>query len=215
MPFKKRSGKNIQIFAVHSPFYQSFYNFAPKLGIVECKTFAESGKIEGKTEFGKKIYILDANVFLRGAQALFLGRACATVFGVVEEMKSAPAEIEMERFIRSGLAVLEPSKESVAEAENAQKATLDKVSRTDIFLAALALDFKKKNKCAVLVTDDYGVQNLCLKLELRYSGAMSEGIKKPLAWSGKCTACGFRTNGKICPECGSKVRFKARQLRQL
>lgn len=157
----------------------------------------------------KKIYILDSNVFLHGAGSLFSEKPCVTVYGVVEEMKSTRAALEIDRFMLSGMQILEPAKESIDKAAGAQKKTQDKTSKTDILLVALALDFRKKNKDAIIITDDYGVQNLAKVLKLNYSGVSQEGIKKPIAWSGKCTACGHKTNEKICPECGSKVKFRA------
>ena len=160
----------------------------------------------------EKIHILDSNVFLHGAQSIFSDKPCVTVYGVVEEMKSTASEIEIDRFMLSGLEILEPTKESIAEVNNAQKKTQDKTSKTDMMLVALALDFKKKNKDAVIITDDYGVQNLVKVLKVNYSGLSQEGIKKPIAWSGECTACGFKTNEKICPNCGSRVKFIAKRL---
>lgn len=159
------------------------------------------------------IYILDSGAFLRGAQHGLADKPCVTVFGVVEEMKSLAASIEMDRFLLSGLQVLEPSRESIAEAEAAQKKTQDKVSRTDISLVALALDFRKKKKDAVLVSDDYAVQNLCKIMKISYAPFATEGIRKAIEWRGKCRACGFRTNEKICPNCGSRVRFGARVVK--
>lgn len=160
----------------------------------------------------KKIYILDSNVFLHGAESIFAEKPCVTVYGVVEEMKSTRAALEIDRFMLSGLQIIEPTKESVEEVLRAQKKTQDKTSKTDMMLVALALDFKKKNKDYTIITDDYGVQNLAKVMKVNYSGLMQDGIKKPIAWSGKCTACGFRTNDKICPECGSKVKFHAKKI---
>ncbi len=161
---------------------------------------------------GERIIILDSNIFLHGAQSLFAEKPCVTVYGVVEEMKSTASEIEIDRFMLSGLQILEPSKESVNEVALAQKKTQDKTSKTDMMLVALALDFKKKNKDAIIITDDYGIQNLAKVMNVNYSGLSQEGIRKPIAWGGKCTACGHKTNEKICPDCGSKVKFVAKRI---
>ncbi|VVB60235.1 Endoribonuclease Nob1 [uncultured archaeon] len=164
-------------------------------------------KLRVERERNEMIYILDSNVFLHGMQSIFAEKPCVTVYGVVEEMKSTPAAIEIDRFMLSGLQILEPTKESIGEAEKAREKTQDKLSKTDVLIVALALDFKKKGKSAVIITDDYGVQNLAKVLKLEYSGVMQEGIKREIAWTGKCTACGFKTNEKICPNCGIKVMF--------
>ncbi len=169
-------------------------------------------KLRVSDKRNEMIFILDSNVFLHGMQSMFAEKPCVTVYGVVEEMKSTPATIEIDRFILSGLQILEPTNESIRGAEKAREKTQDKLSKTDVLLVALALDFKRKGKSAVIVTDDYGVQNLAKVLKLDYSGVMQEGIKKPLAWSGKCPACGFKTNEKICPNCGSKVKFGAKRI---
>ncbi len=149
---------------------------------------------------------------MHGAQSLFQDKPCITVYGVVEEMKSTASAIEIDRFMLSGMQIIEPSKESIAEADAGTKKTQYRLSITDILLVALALDFSKKKKDAVIITDDYGVQNLAKVMKVNYSGLMQEGIKKPIAWSGKCTACGHKTNEKICPECGSKVKFVAKKI---
>ncbi len=160
----------------------------------------------------KKICILDSNVFLHGAQSVFADKPCVTVYGVVEEMKSTRAALEIDRFMLSGMQILEPSKESIDKVAGAQKKTQDKTSKTDMLLVAVALDFRKKNKDYIIITDDYGVQNLAKVLKVNYSGLSQEGIKKPIAWNGKCSACGHKTNEKICSECGSKVKFMAKRI---
>ena len=159
------------------------------------------------------IHILDSGVFLTGAEQRFMEFPCATIYNVVDEMKSSKASIEMDRCLQSGLAVLEPSKESIEAAEKARQKTQDKLSKTDIRLIALALDFKKKKKEYVLITDDYGIQNLSRKLKVNYAPMSREGIKKEIEWTGRCRACGFKTNQKICPDCGSAVKFGARVVK--
>lgn len=156
------------------------------------------------------IHILDSGVFLSGAESMFMEFPCATVYNVVEEMRSSKAAIAMDRCIQSGLAVLEPSDESVKETENARQKTQDKLSGTDIRLIALALDFRKKKKDYVLISDDYGIQNLCKKIGINSAPLSQKGIKAQIEWTGRCRACGFKTNQKICPDCGSAVKFGAR-----
>lgn len=160
------------------------------------------------------IYILDSGVFLSGAQALFAGKACITVPRVVDEMKSERSLIEMDRFLVGGLQIIDPSSEGLAEARSMQKKTHDKASETDLSIVALAHDLKRKGKKAIVVSDDYAIQNLCRMMNIRYSGLSEKGIKKSILWTGKCKACGFAANGEFCPNCGNKIKFVAKAGRK-
>ncbi|MFH1432030.1 MAG: hypothetical protein ABIG84_02330 [archaeon] len=157
----------------------------------------------------EKLYILDSTVFLETETGFLAGKACATVYDVAEEMKSTKASIEFDKMVRLGLEIIEPEKTYIDEAEKTAKSTNDKVSCADKKVVALALHFKAKGKDVAVVSDDYGVQNLCKHLNLEIVPQSQKAIRQKLTWLKKCSACGKRVESfeDICPVCGSPLKY--------
>tara|TARA_Y200000002_G_scaffold275179_1_gene229436 strand:- start:242 stop:667 length:426 start_codon:yes stop_codon:yes gene_type:complete len=115
-----------------------------------------------------------------------------------------------------GLIVSEPSKDSIAEVTKLAVETGDMsgISRTDLSLVALAY-----GKGAVLVTDDYRMQNLAERLEMEWRGVFMEGISETWEWELRCIGCGkvfhspekpSQKKGEVeeCVNCGSSLRLR-------
>ncbi len=99
----------------------------------------------------------------------------------------------------------EASSGSVKKVKEAAQRTGDiaRVSPTDIEVLALAIDFE-----AVLLTDDYSIQNLAAYLGVPYRPVGMRGIKKVFKWRYKCVGCGrvFDKEMPECSVCGSQLR---------
>ena len=97
------------------------------------------------------------------------------------------------------------TKASIAKVKEAAKRTGDtsRVSPTDVEVLALAMDLQ-----AVLLTDDYSIQNLAAYLGIPYRPVGLKGIRKVLKWRHKCVGCGrvFDKEMPECPVCGSELR---------
>lgn len=103
------------------------------------------------------------------------------------------------------LKVSPPSTASLEAVRKAAESTGDdaRLSPVDMEVLALALDLK-----AVLLTDDYSIQNLARVLHVPYQGVGLKGIKEVLEWKYRCKGCGklFDKNQPDCPICGSELR---------
>jgi UPF0271 protein len=68
---------------------------------------------------------------------------------------------------------------------------------------ALAVELK-----AVLMTDDYSIQNLARAMGIEYRAVGMKGIKELVQWKYRCTGCRreWDVNHPDCPVCGSALR---------
>ena len=156
------------------------------------------------------IYILDSTAFLEKYSDAFMDKACATSYGVLDEMKEPYAKIRFDMLQRAGLSVLAAGDDSLKSVGDKVKITGDKLSDTDISVIALALDFISKGKKVVIVTDDYGIQNVAKSLDVKFMPVSQKGISRSLVWGRRCTACGKETSEEICPVCGTETKFVSR-----
>ena len=90
-----------------------------------------------------------------------------------------------------------------------QAGNLGRLSEADRSLLALALDLG-----ATLVSDDYTVLDLALRLGIPTQTVNQDGPTGTLDWQPRCSGCG-RTfdampKGEECLICGSPVRLKRR-----
>jgi UPF0271 protein len=99
----------------------------------------------------------------------------------------------------------EPTSATVKRVKGAAEKTGDsgRVSPTDIEVLALAIDME-----AMLLTDDYSLQNLAAFLSIPYKAVGMKGIKKVFKWKYRCTGCRkvFDKQHQECPVCGSPLR---------
>ncbi|WP_175266708.1 hypothetical protein [Acidiplasma cupricumulans] len=70
-------------------------------------------------------------------------------------------------------------------------------------IIALALQFN-----AIIITDDYAIQNVASRLKIKYSGASINEIKREIRWLYRCTGCHkiYNEDIKECPVCGHKLK---------
>jgi len=152
--------------------------------------------------------ILDASALLSGFRP---SGECYTVQEVIDEIKEKNAKLRVNLSLGEGsLKLAEPQEESLMEVKKAAEESGDiaKLSETDIKLLSIALYFKKKRSRAIVVTDDYNIQNLASRLGIEFSPTTEGGIKKILIWRKICRGCGRKFPIKYhgsCDVCGSKV----------
>ncbi len=131
----------------------------------------------------------------------------STVPEVLEEVKNRPSRLRIESAISAGkLTIREPSPESIAIISEACQKTGDLLSTTDIRLVALALELG-----AILITDDYGMQNVAKLLNVSFQPLSQKGIKKAILWKNFCPNCKKIVSGLECPVCGSRTARKPKK----
>lgn len=152
--------------------------------------------------------VLDTSAILR-SRLDFSGGGFALTPGVLDEIQSEMPAAAVEGAVRAGaVKILSPSEESLREVAEAAKKTgdLDWLSRADLEALALALE-----KEYVIVTDDYGIQNVAAALGVKCEGVAQDGIKENYRWVKRCEGCGkIYPPGpqKSCEVCGAKLRKK-------
>jgi UPF0271 protein len=148
-----------------------------------------------------RVYVIDSSViFLKKAQY----DTMVTIPEVVDEIKDENSRLYLSIL---DLKVEEASKENIEKVVKVAKRTGDiyKLSDTDIKLLAKTLDEIEKGNDAVIVTDDYSIQNVAMFLGLKIENIIQPTISKAFKWIKVCKGCGRRVDGDICPVCGSET----------
>lgn len=108
------------------------------------------------------------------------------------------------------LKVSQATSQTVRKVMAAAKGTGDsaRLSSVDVEVLALAMELE-----AVVITDDYSIQNLATVLKVAYRPSGMKGITKVVRWNYLCTGCGkvFKEQHPDCPVCGSSLRTTRRR----
>jgi UPF0271 protein len=167
-----------------------------------------NGQRQTEEDAGDTPLVLDASVLLEG-MALPQGMRCLVTPSVVDEVSKGGPGRTMEGMLAAGLEVRSPGPKAVVRVEEAARRSGDhrRLSRADVDSLALALELG-----ALLVTDDYSMQNTASGLGIPWRGHLQSGIREELKWKLKCRGCA-RTFGDDetgasdeCPICGSPLR---------
>ena len=118
---------------------------------------------------------------------------------VSSEAKSLPSQLKLDK-----VKIQAPSKQSRDLVFEALKETGNFISETDIDVIALSLDLK-----AILVSDDYSVQNVCAFVGVKFMPLSKPGILEKKIFRLRCTSCGCWVKGPVCETCGGKARKQA------
>jgi UPF0271 protein len=149
------------------------------------------------------MYVLDASAFI---EEYHTDEPIATVPMVREELEDESA-YRFDALEGSGMHLHIPDGETVERIERAARETGDfaELSRTDVRLVAATFELDGR-----LVTDDYAMQNVAEKLDLRVEVIAREGISEQRDWRFQCAGCGreFDENHDRCPVCGSELSRK-------
>lgn len=157
--------------------------------------------------------ILDATAFYAGVPYTGLGCYKTTTEVLKEVTHSSKYLTIINTLIDSKrLLVEEPPSEAYERVKVVAAETKDisSLSEADLSVLALALHYSKEGD-AVIVTDDYAVQNVAKFLNLRFTPTMSRGIRRVVRWIQYCPACSQVFGGTIrcCPICGTPLKRRA------
>ncbi|UCH89734.1 MAG: hypothetical protein JSV49_03540 [Thermoplasmata archaeon] len=150
------------------------------------------------------IYVLDTPAFIVGIPCSLTDKLY-TVPGVFLELSRKADKERFEYFQNAGLKVQSPASKYLEEIELKAKTTGDseRLSEVDKSLIALALELN-----AVLITDDYSIQNLAEEFGISYRTVSEKGITEIIHWELKCKGCARIWNEphQTCPVCGSALK---------
>jgi len=153
-------------------------------------------------------YVLDTSAFIYGIAP---GGEMETVPAVCAEVKDERSRLKLE--LLEGLQVIEPDDRFIARVAEAAHETGDdqRLSKADGDLLALALQEKESGKDAVLMTDDYAVQNVARRLEVRVVALRQKKSRYKITWEKRCVGCHRAyQDGDTCVVCGSPLILKKR-----
>jgi len=115
------------------------------------------------------------------------------------------------------LKVRDPMPESLKIVSDTAEDTGDiaALSNTDQEIMALYLDLINDfpDQKGLLISDDYSVQNTCVRLKIPYYSFQKQGIKKSIKWEIYCPNCFEiffpKLLGKKCDHCGATLKRRA------
>lgn len=153
-----------------------------------------------------KRYVLDSSALIEG----FVPPGDAEIYvppGVEEEVHRRNANFSL-------IKVVSPSRYNTKLVVKGAKETGDfhSLSNVDMEILALALQLN-----AIIITDDYAIQNVAAHLGLEFQSLHQEGIKELRRWKWRCTSCGryFNKYYPECPVCGGKLKRVPKRAKKL
>ncbi|UCF11806.1 MAG: NOB1 family endonuclease [Thermoplasmatales archaeon] len=161
----------------------------------------------------KQIFIIDTSAILSGKPINLDNANMVTTPSVSKELILGGRDYRTFQFlIEKGLSIQSASKKSINKVKKTAEETGDKdrLSFADVEMLALALDINiNDNKEAVILTDDYSIQNVANTLNIEFLSFSQRGITKKFKWHYRCPGCGkqFKESIKICPICGTKTKI--------
>ena len=149
-------------------------------------------------------YVLDASAILSGKDISSQEKLYTSPL-IVEEVAHGRMRRHLDYLIEAGLEVLTPSDRAIKKIEKtaAESGDIGRVSSADLEVLALARELE-----AVLLTDDYSIQNLASILNIKYQGIAQNGITETYKWKFRCKGCGryYDEMYETCMVCGSDLK---------
>jgi endoribonuclease Nob1 len=170
-----------------------------------------------------KVYILDTSAILSGKPMNFENIKMITTPKIRDEIQPGGRDYRIFEFlIEKGLNIQIPSYKAIKKIDEISSKTGDiyRLSDADKEILAIALDINNdKEKEAVIITDDYSIQNTASEIGLKFENIAQNGITKKLKWGIICTGCGkkFKENINVCLICGShtkKIVISGRKIKK-
>ncbi len=134
---------------------------------------------------------------------------------VLDEVRDREALLRLELAKKDGsLKVAAPGEQHLVAVKKAAESLGEDaaLSDADISTLAIALEFKDGGDEVVIVSDDYGIQNVASSLNIKYLSLTERGIDRIFSWHYICTGCGerYEKNILLCEICGSKVKRRVK-----
>jgi len=135
-----------------------------------------------------------------------------TVSAIINEIKKDElTRTIIESYLESGkIRVLEPSEDSIKKATRKAVETGDKIrmSDSDLRLLALAIELKNKGYYVEVITDDFAIQNILKRLNIKTYSYFRE-IREAYNWILICEKCGHVYPSDYmktyCEYCGGRI----------
>ncbi len=112
------------------------------------------------------------------------------------------------------LKLVEPEPNALVKVMESSKSAGDVLylSEVDLQVLALALQLKNSDFDAMIVTDDYSIQNVANRIAVRFVSLVNFGIRYQFQWILYCPACHRKYPSdhqlKKCQVCGTELKRK-------
>ena len=161
------------------------------------------------TKEKQRTYIIDTSVILSG-KPINLDANIVTTSSVSKEFSPGGKDYRNFQFlIEKGLKIIDPTKESIKQINDISTKTgdIERLSDADKEILALALDINKDDE-AVILTDDYSIQNVAHVLKIKFENVNQKRITNEFKWIYRCTGCGkkYKENINTCLICGATIK---------
>ncbi len=163
-----------------------------------------------------EVFILDATALISGLDPNIIDRTLWTVAEVIDEIKDPRNKLRIEMAIENKtIKIGRPSATAIDKIQQAAEKSGDIVvlSDTDIKVLSLALDLKEEGHEAVILTDDYSVQNVASRLKIDTKAYTTAGIRYEIKWELYCPSCfhsiemrNTKRKQLFCEICGTKMK---------
>lgn len=164
----------------------------------------------------QKVYILDTSAILFGFTLIEgLQVTCKEVLEEVKFGGAAPYRVTLIRE-EAGAKMVEPQEKYVEIVEKKIKEVGEiGLSKADVKLLAIALEFKDKGYQPVIVSADYSVQNIALIFNINVEKIIHRGVSRKIGWVSYCPNCSYVGGvfkGGRCPVCGARLKRRPNNL---
>ncbi|KAB7514581.1 DNA-binding protein [Halosegnis rubeus] len=148
--------------------------------------------------------VLDASAFIDDYTT---DDEMVTVPAVREELTDDASGYRFDALEGAGMRLHVPGEGPQTQVERAARTTGDFTEISDVDRRLLAAAFELD---AVLVTDDYAMQNVANELDVTTESVSKEGIEERRDWDYQCQGCGrvYGTHRERCEICGSDLERK-------
>lgn len=170
----------------------------------------------------RKGFVLDTSAFIAGYEPTGDCVELYTVPEVCEELRDTIARLRVQAALDSGKLTIEnPKKRFIEEIVRVAEEMGDfaSLSNTDISVLALSLQLKEYKTDLALVSEDYSVQNIANRLDIKHVSLATSGISHRIIWRTYCPGCHRiyekLAPGEVCPICGTRLKKKPLQKSQV
>ncbi len=159
----------------------------------------------------QQFLVLDTSAFYAGVPYSNTTENLVTTPDVIGEVSN---ERTRSLIALSKINVLQGSPENLKRVKQAAKETGDAgMSLADLSVLALCLNIGEDGNDAILLSDDFSVENVASRLGIKARPLMTGGIKAATEWIFFCPACGkkYSKQRPDCLVCGTKLEKRLKR----
>jgi UPF0271 protein len=164
----------------------------------------------------RRTIVLDTSAFIAGFDPSAVNDDLYSVPAVREELsRRSLSKLRFDAAVDGGrLKVQEPSSHYLNMVKKSSKEVGDMrfLSEADMQILALTMQLKENGYKPTIVTDDYSIQNVAIKIKVDFASLATFGIRSYLHWQLYCPACRRRYPADYkfdkCEICGTRLKRK-------